>query len=321
MNILYLCDKKTYLTKMSRVRFHGIKALSKITNVHYSGVGWDDYNSELNVQENINNISKDKNINFDIVFAYKPLELKDFKNVTIPKAIRYNEMWDIDWTIKEIRESGSELVVCHHLNDCEYYKKMNIPNVKFVYVGHCAEKTIFKKHNTLQKFSFTNENKYDILFSGACNDLHYPLRSRFHKLSKQLSKKYRCKLHTHPGYKLNDAYTDKYLIKYAEEINNARIVLACVSKWGYRLGKYIEIPMCGSAAICGDIPYDKADDYSYVIYVNNNMSDQEIIDKISYYLDNEDKRLEKVAKGIEFASNYTQQHYAERLLKEIKQFI
>ena len=32
-------------------------------------------------------------------------------------------------------------------------------------------------------------------------------------------------------------------------------------------------------------------------------------------------RLEKVKKGIVFASNYTQEHYAERLLKEIKQFL
>ena len=51
MNILYLCDKRTYLTKMSRVRFHGINALSKIANVHYSGIGWDDYDNNLNISK------------------------------------------------------------------------------------------------------------------------------------------------------------------------------------------------------------------------------------------------------------------------------
>ena len=79
--------------------------------------------------------------------------------------------------------------------------------------------------------------------------------------------------------------------------------------------------MCETAAICGDLPNDKADDYSYVIEVTNKMSPNEIINVISYYLDNEDKRLEKVQKGIEFADNYTQEHYAERLLKEIKEFL
>ena len=79
--------------------------------------------------------------------------------------------------------------------------------------------------------------------------------------------------------------------------------------------------MCGTSAICGDLPDDNADDYSYVIEVTNSMTAQEIMDKISYYLDNEDKRLEKVQTGIEFASKYTQEHYAERLLKEIKEFL
>ena len=79
--------------------------------------------------------------------------------------------------------------------------------------------------------------------------------------------------------------------------------------------------MCGTSAICGDLPDDKADDYSYVIEVTNAMTAQEIMDKISYYLDNEDKRLDKVEKGIEFARHYTQEHYAERLLKEMKEFL
>ena len=51
------------------------------------------------------------------------------------------------------------------------------------------------------------------------------------------------------------------------------------------------------------------------------MTDQQIIDKISYYLDNEEERLKKVNKGIQFSNNYTQVHYAERLLHEIEEFL
>ncbi len=312
MHILYLCSKNTYLTKMSRVRFHGIRALSKLVNVHYSGAGWSDYNTELTVQQNIDNITKNKNINFDIVFAYKPLELKNFKDVKIPKAIRYNEMYDINWTLKEIRESGSELVICHHLNDCEQYQKMNIPNIKFVYVGHCAEKTIFKNYNI--------QPEYDILIAG-CISKHYPLRNKFLQLLPYLKKKYKCHQHPHPGYDLSDAHTDRYLKEMAVAINKARITLTDTGLPRSRYGKYIEIPMCGTSAICGDLPNDNADDYSYVIEVTNEMSLQDILNKICYYLDNEDKRLEKVEKGIEFSNNYTQEHYAERLLKEINNFL
>ena len=96
MHILYLVSKKIWLTKMSRVRFHGIKALSNLCNIHISGIGWSDYNNNLTVQENIDSMQE----KFDICIAYKPLELKNYKDINIPKCLRYNEMYDINWTFK-----------------------------------------------------------------------------------------------------------------------------------------------------------------------------------------------------------------------------
>jgi len=308
MKILFLVNKNTYDIKMSRVRFHGIRALEKLADVKYWGLNWANYDANITLQENLDNMQN----KFDICIAYKPLELKNFKDINIPKCIRYNEMYNIEWTLKEIKESGSQLVICHHLNDCEQYQKMNIPNIKFVYVGHCAEKSIFKNYNL--------KKEHDILIAG-CISSHYPLRNKFLRLLPYLKQNYKCHQHPHPGYDLTDAHTDRYLKEMAVAINKARITLTDTGLPRSRYGKYIEIPMCGTSAICGDLPDDKADDYSYVIEVTNSMTAQEIFDKISYYLDNEDKRLEKVKKGIEFASNYTQEHYAERLLKEINEFL
>ena len=172
MKILFFVNRRTYLTKMSRVRFHGIKALSKLVEVKYWGLGWDGYNSKLTVQENIDSLP-DK---YDAAIAYKPLELKNFKDLNILKCIRYNEMYDVKWTMKEIRESGAQLVICHHQNDCEKYQRgalAHLPDVNFVYIGHCAEKTIFKNYD-LQK-------EYDILIAG-CISKHYPLRNKFLQL-------------------------------------------------------------------------------------------------------------------------------------------
>ena len=227
-------------------------------------------------------------------------------------------MWDVNWTLKEIRESNSQLVICHHLNDYLKYSEMGLKDVKFVYIGHCAEKSIFKNYNL--------SKKYDILLVG-CISYHYPLRNRFIKLLDELNNKYKCHVHKHPGYDHSDAYTDKYLKDIAHVINKSRIVLTCTSRYKYRLGKYIEIPMCGSSAICGDIPDSNVndnnlkDDYGFIIDVNIKMTDKEIIDKISYYLDNEDKRLEKVEKGLEFSQKYTQDFYAEKLFKELLIFL
>jgi len=307
MNILYLCKRKTFELKLARERFHSIQALSKIANVHYSGIGWPDYDKNLTVQENINNMKH----KFDICIVYKPLELKKFRDINIPKCIRYNEMYDVNWTLKEIKECGSKLVICHHLNDCEKYQKMKISNVKFVYIGHCAEKTIFKNLNLAKE--------YDITLLG-CISSHYPLRNRFLKLLPHLKKKYKCLHHKHPGYDLQDAYTDKYLIEMAKIINKSKIILTCSSIYKYALGKYIEIPMCESSIICGDIP-NKVDNYNFVVEINDKMNDNDIIEKISYYLDNESKRLDKIRQGIEFSKNYTHEHYANRFLLIIKNFL
>ena len=60
MKILYLCDRQAYLTKMSRVRFHGIRAIGKLCGLTWSGNGWENYDSSKTVQENI-----------DLIYVFK----------------------------------------------------------------------------------------------------------------------------------------------------------------------------------------------------------------------------------------------------------
>ena len=311
MRILFLSNRNTCLTKLNNERYWSCKVLSKHVEVKFWGLNWDGYNPNVTVQENIDTLP-DK---YDLAIAYKPLEMKKFKDINIPKVLRYNEMYDIKWTLKEIRESGAQLVICHHLNDCELYQRhapAHLPDVKFVYVGHCADPTVFKNYNL--------PKEYDILLLGAISP-RYPLRQKFLKLLPYLKQKYKCHHHLHPGYELKDSYTKRYLKEMAIVINKSRIALTDTGLPRTRYGKYVEIPMCGTSALCGDLPDDKADDYSYIIEVTNSMSLREIMDKISYYLDNEDKRLEKVQKGIEFAKKYTWEHYVERLLKVFREFL
>ena len=337
INILYLVNKKTFLTKMSRVRFHGINALSKLANVHYSGIGWEDYDNDKNVQKNIDNISKNMTekmnkenphlhkiimyptsnrsykpiFRFDIVIAYKPLEMININNINVPLCIRYNEMHDVNWTLKEIKESRSKLVICHHLNDCEEYKERNIEGITLEYVGHCAEKTIFKDYGF--------EKKYDLMLGGYVNG-HYPLRQRLKKILEKLKTRYKVYIHPHPGYDLNDAHTDKYLIEFAKKINQSKIVVTDSGKPRSRYGKYIEIPACNTV-LAADYPNDSADDYSYMIKLDIKMSDKQIEDKLIHHLKNNEDYEKKRKKGIEFASKYAQEDYGQRLLEKIKTFL
>ena len=53
INVLFLCDKKHFDAKMSRVRFHSMAAIEKVCNLKWSGINWPDYDSGKTVQENL----------------------------------------------------------------------------------------------------------------------------------------------------------------------------------------------------------------------------------------------------------------------------
>ena len=320
-NILFLVKKDTYIKKMSRVRFHGVEEISKLSNLKLWGLGWDHYDSNLTVQENIDKLST----KFDIVLCFKPLELKQFGDVKITKCIRYNEMYDFSWTKREIEESNADIVICHHENDMKtyenYYKNYHGQRnrkVKFYHVPHCGKTAVFKDYK-LPKI-------YDILIGGAIqtkNSLdqqHYPLRDRLLSLIDKFPKKYKIHQHKHPGYNHNDSYTDKYLIDFAKVINQSRICLTCSGAPKTRFGKYIEIPQCNTG-IVGDIPEQDQEDFrKFVIEVNLDMTDQEIINKIIFYLENDHELQIKKQEGTKWASQYGQDFYAKKFIESLDDF-
>lgn len=307
MKILHLCNKKYYDTKMSRVRFHSLEALSKITFVKMSGIGYNNYDNELSVQENIDNFD----IHFDLVIAYKPGEMKDFGKINIPKCIRYNEMFDIDETLKEIEKNNIDLVICHHLNEMKYYKSFK--KAKFVQIPHSANKNIFKKIDNLDK-------KTDFLLVGSIWD-RYPLRQRIQKIFKQLEQKYICKVFQHPGYELNEAFNDNHLKEFVKEINLAKIAITCSGKYKCRYGKLVEVPMCGTPLAC-DMPDEEQEHFSkFLINIDHNQTDEEIIETLESHLNSEYLLNKKSKYGLDWSKLYTQELYAERLLKEIKTFL
>lgn len=329
LNILYLVNQNTYRTKMSRVRFHGMKAVGKKTNIIWSGIGWKTYDGRATVQHNIEKIEDKMRMKFDIVVAYKPGELKNFSHVKIPKCIRFNEMYNFPETVAEIESSMADLVICHHENDLpvyreyfsEYHGQKN-RNVKFVHIPHCAHSGIFKKYDEIEK-------KYDLLMCGhygnknSLGDQHYPLRNRFVNviLKKMEALGYKCGIYKHPGYNRNDSFKDTALIEFAKGINSTKICLTCTGVPKSRFGKYIEIPMCG-VAIAGDIPnQDQKEFREFVIEIDMSMTDDQIVEKLKWYIDHDDQREKLVKKGLEWSAGWTQDKYGELFVKEVNKFL
>jgi len=307
-NILYLVDKQTFITKMSRVRFHAIEALSKIANVMYWGPNWTNYNTNLTLDENILFIGAP----IDYIICYKPSCIKGFAHCTIPKCITYNEMWDEPLTLAEINESNPDLIVCHHENDMKNYQnnlfKQIQVHTKLVHIPHCGKSEIFYNKNI--------EKPIDILLCGSIGK-HYPLRIKLREVLPLLPAKYVCKEYIHPGYIHSDSFTDVYLKDFANSINLSKICITCTSKYKYRLGKMVEIPMCGSILAC-DLPNQDQDELSdKMIVIDDTMTALQIKDLLVSYLENPEK-LETIRKnGYEWSQKYKQDFYAKRLLEEL----
>src|SRR4030042_4280774 len=305
IKILYLCDKKYWDHKMSRVRFHSIDAIAGHSEVNLikSGPGWDDF---IDAKQIVDKYSP------DIIVWYKPLDIPKFDKIeNIPRCLRYNEMWNIKWTTEEIEKSGSNLIICHHNNDIIKYQ--HIKTAKFFNNPHCANRQIFRDYGLMKE--------YDVLLMGSLSAVHYPLRARFLKIIREnIPTNFNCKILRHPGWTINNV--DEQVIQYAMELNKARIVLACSSKYKYALSKYVEVPLCNSL-LCGDIPDENQEWYkSWMLEVNNDMSDEEITQKITDYLIDDRKRNILVQKVfLENRNLRTQECYANRFVEIVNNFL
>ena len=319
--VLFLCKQQYFITKMSRVRFHSMRAIQEINDFKWCGPGWPWYNEDLTVQENIDNIYRDQE-KPDIVVAYKPSDMKGFADVEQKTCIRYNEMYDKGWTLKEINETKPDLIICHHLNDMREYEELfkKTPlnfDTKMVNIPHSAEKTIYYDQKKPNK-------SFDIMLVGAVGvrtmlGSHYPLRDRMYGILGTMSQEGQsCAVLSHPGGEHLDAYKDRYAKDFATALNNTKIAVTCTGVPNSRYGKYVEIPMCGTA-IAGDIPGEDQESFNkFVIEINMDMSDEEIINKLRHYAENDEERNELVKCGQEWSAEYTQERYAERFVETLE---
>lgn len=302
MRIIHLVSKEMYDHKMSRVRFHAVDTIGKMCTVKRTGPGWPGF---VSADQEV------KNFKPNLVIWYKPLTIPGYEKVTVPKCIRYNEMYTKELTKKEIIKSKSDLVICHHNNDIKNFQ--GVP-AKFVHIPHCAEKTIFKDYKI--------EKKYDITVVGIIG-WAYPFREKLYNLMQsKLSKQWICDRKRHPGYNIVSADSNNEAVDYAKFINQSKITLTCSSRYKYAFSKYAEIPMCNSI-LAANLPDERQDFFrQFMIVLDPNDSDDTIINKLKPYLIDDKKRQELSNKGMNIAlQNMTQEHYARNFLDTVNAYL
>jgi len=311
MQIVYLCPKLWFINKLSRVRFHQIEAIGELADVTWSGTGWDNYNKEKTVEDNLLQIYSGKLP--DLIICFDPLNLKGLKQATPKKCIMMNEMHAPDGNRQSAHDlmRPFDIVICHHLNE------MNNPffadmRYKFVNIPHCAHSNIFK--------DYEQPKTYDVLLVGELRLEKYKLRKRFIPIIKKLRKQgWKANIFNRPAGNTPDAVTGKYLHQFARVINQTKICLTCSSIYKCAFGKYVEIPMCRSL-LAADLPDERHEFFKkFILHIDENKSDKEIVDKIIYYLQNDRERNRLIEAGYKLNhQKHTMQHYAEQFFEAIK---
>ena len=315
MKILYLVPRNVYLEKMSRVRFHQIREIAKISDLKYSGFNWDNYQNKDTVEENVNRLYNGDRP--DIIIGFDHRDLNGFKLCTVPKVNMMNEMHSPEGSkvvaLEMLKSAGYDFIICHHKNEMDdstfdsiRYKLVNIP--------HHVDGNIFKDYGF--------EKTIDVLLCGSLVLEKYKLRRRFVNIIKKLKNLgLRAKIHEHPGGYHSDAYTDRYLIDFAKSINCAKICLTCSSIHKCVYAKYVEIPFCNSL-LAGDIPNEREDFFkSFMLGLNDNQTDDEMVSCIIDLLNNPLRLKELTNLGMNLNKPYTMDNYAKKFIDETDKFL
>ena len=306
MRILHLVPKELYDTKMSRVKFHAMDAIGKLTTLKYDGPGWPGYKG---IKPACDSFKPDLIISYWAI-SDTPKEI----GITIPLCIIRNEMYDIKKSLPIVQRTNPDISIYHYANDMKLWKGKT-GNTTYINLPQCGEKTIFKDYGL--------PKKYDLLVVGVLSSGVYPFRTRLNGIADSyLSKKWKYRRRRHPGYNKTKASNNAEPISYARMINESKITLACTSKFKYALGKYVEIPMCNSV-LAGDIPDERQDFFkSFMLTLNTGDSNEVIINKIESLLRNESELKKRSKKGMdEMLANYTHEHYAKRFLSKIDAYL
>ena len=171
------------------------------------------------------------------------------------------------------------------------------------------------------------EKVYDFGFSGALHNSNLYVDGSFRSTNLRLEVQNLVKQQTDLKCFLNGSDSIKPRInnrkEYAEKINQSKIWLSTTSPFGDIPPRYFEVGMSRTLIFTNPIPLEYRDilqDGVNCVQFSEDLSD--FLDKLYYYLENEDKRQEIVDNAYKcFRANYTWKHRAEEMLRVINLMI
>tara|TARA_Y100000768_G_C23663350_1_gene534228 strand:- start:40 stop:639 length:600 start_codon:yes stop_codon:yes gene_type:complete len=170
---------------------------------------------------------------------------------------------------------------------------------KYIYTPHYIDTNIFTIYPEINK-------DIDILIYGNLSDL-YPFRKRVFNILNDNDISYQ--FLPHPGYLDQNENTDNIIIgeQLAKLINRAKYTLVTCSAFNYLVKKYMEITACGSIMIGNYPKYEDNPFKNNYINIDNDMSDNDIVQIIQNALNNYEQYKNTY---IKYCHTYTLNNYS-----------
>lgn len=312
LNILAYFPRRLWKQKLAPGRRHSLLAIDRRPDARVSvtGEGWADWDPNHTFDRNMGRIMPDA----DMVVWYKPLGGPGLREIigrpSVPTCMRYNECWWEPW--EEIRESGTDWVVCHQPFEVDLVREKCNRHVTFI--PHCVEASFCDG---------VGDRPTDVLLTGVCGADHYPLRTACAEAIRAIPG---CRIRKHPGYRIRDREPDAEFGDYMRDLGSSKIAICTSSRHKLSLAKYVEAAASG-CLVLGDVPPMNLRLREIIVSIDD-LWDGYAIDgdglrlRIREWLGNEDERRRKAAAGQAIArAEFSQERYAADFVQQAGEFL
>ena len=173
-------------------------------------------------------------------------------------------------------------------------------NYKYYEITHHVDDYYFKK---LEKNKIN-----DIIMYGETLPSVYPLRYRIKNIVTTQFTKIDI-----PGRNPVTRQLVSINADLSKRINNAWIGISTMSNFSYCVNKYFEIGSCGTC-VAGNFNSQTLEIFrDNIIYLSHDMSDQEIFERLNFYLSNKKYIFQKINNYDEIEKNYTYKNFAKKI--------
>lgn len=298
IEIVQLVSKRDYDLKIDRTRWLYLAPLEP----RITGIGWPGYREQEPVKRNLKRLFGGLP---DIVDIYQPEHYIGVADLPCLTTVQTNEIKPSRWKPR-IAGSRPDVVVFRHYNDyLDWADVVAAWGLKPVHIPHVADPAIFYPRDV--------PTQWDFLTVGAWGGAIYPVRGALHRAGLLLAERgWRYTRLFHPGNEVRGAAGCAHLDHFADVISSSWLVGTCSSKYRYRLGKYVEIPACGSALVA-DRPVSR-ERMDFFVDIGHDPDPEEVADLLEGMLESGED-AEYAGRGLEYAREFDVDYYVREYLR------